>query len=65
MLKNGIKDSSVGTNERCQQAEVLVLDDIGAEQFSSWIGMMFCRHPQHRMIEETTYSLRLTIVLRI
>ena len=53
-VKNGIKDGSVKEQiDAVKQAEVLVLDDIGAEQFSSWIRddvLQVILH--HRMIEE-------------
>lgn len=53
-VKNGIKDGSVkGQIDAVKQAEVLVLDDIGAEQFSSWIRDDVLQVIlQHRMIEE-------------
>ena len=52
--KNGIKDGSVKEQiDAVKQAEVLVLDDIGAEQFSSWIRDDVLQVIlQHRMIEE-------------
>lgn len=53
-VKNGIKDGSVKEQiDAVKQAEVLVLDDIGAEQFSSWIRDDVLQVIlQHRMIEE-------------
>ena len=53
-VKNGIKDGSVKDQiDAVKQAEVLVLDDIGAEQFSSWIRDDVLQVIlQHRMIEE-------------
>ena len=53
-VKNGIKDGSVKEQiDAVKQAEVLVLDDIGAEQFSSWIrDDVLHVILQHRMIEE-------------
>ena len=54
VVKNGIKDGSVKEQiDAVKQAEVLVLDDIGAEQFSSWIRDDVLQVIlQHRMIEE-------------
>ena len=51
---NGIKDGSDKEQiDAVKQAEVLVLDDIGAEQFSSWIRDDVLQVIlQHRMIEE-------------
>ena len=53
-VKNEIKDVSVKEQiDAVKQAEVLVLDDIGAEQFSSWIRDDVLQVIlQHRMIEE-------------
>ena len=53
-VKNGIKDGSVKEQiDAVKQAEVLVLDDIGAEQFSSWIRDDVLQVIlQYRMIEE-------------
>ena len=53
-VKNGIKDGSVKEQiDAVKQAEILVLDDIGAEQFSSWIRDDVLQVIlQHRMIEE-------------
>jgi len=53
-VKNGIKDGSVKEQiDAVKQEEVLVLDDIGAEQFSSWIRDDVLQVIlQHRMIEE-------------
>ena len=53
-VKNGIKDGSVKEQiDAVKQSEVLVLDDIGAEQFSSWIRDDVLQVIlQHRMIEE-------------
>ena len=53
-VKNGIKDGSVKEQiDAVKQAAVLVLDDIGAEQFSSWIRDDVLQVIlQHRMIEE-------------
>ena len=53
-VKNGIKEGSVKEQiDAVKQAEVLVLDDIGAEQFSSWIRDDVLQVIlQHRMIEE-------------
>ena len=53
-VKNGIKDGTVKEQiDAVKQAEVLVLDDIGAEQFSSWIRDDVLQVIlQHRMIEE-------------
>ena len=53
-VKNGIQDGSVKEQiDAVKQAEVLVLDDIGAEQFSSWIRDDVLQVIlQHRMIEE-------------
>ena len=53
-VRNGIKDNSVKEQiDAVKEAEVLVLDDIGAEQFSSWIRDDVLQVIlQHRMIEE-------------
>ena len=53
-VKNGIKDGSVKEQiDAVKEAEVLVLDDIGAEQFSSWIRDDVLQVIlQYRMIEE-------------
>ena len=53
-VRNGIKDSSVKEQiDAVKEAEVLVLDDIGAEQFSSWIRDDVLQVIlQYRMIEE-------------
>ena len=53
-VRNGIKDNSVKEQiDAVKEAEVLVLDDIGAEQFSSWIRDDVLQVIlQYRMIEE-------------
>ena len=53
-VRNGIKDGSVKEQiDAVKEAEVLVLDDIGAEQFSSWIRDDVLQVIlQYRMIEE-------------
>ena len=53
-VKYGIKDGSVKEQiDAVKEAEVLVLDDIGAEQFSSWIRDDVLQVIlQYRMIEE-------------
>ena len=53
-VRNGIKDNSVKEQiDAVKEAEVLVLDDIGAEQFSSWIRDEVLQVIlQYRMIEE-------------
>ena len=53
-VRNGIKNNSVKEQiDAVKEAEVLVLDDIGAEQFSSWIRDDVLQVIlQYRMIEE-------------
>lgn len=53
-VRNGIKDNSVKEQiDAVKEVEVLVLDDIGAEQFSSWIRDDVLQVIlQYRMIEE-------------
>lgn len=53
-VRNGIKDNSVKEQiDAVKEAEVLVLDDIGAEQFSSWVRDDVLQVIlQYRMIEE-------------
>ena len=53
-VRNGIKDNSVKEQiDAVKEAEFLVLDDIGAEQFSSWIRDDVLQVIlQYRMIEE-------------
>ena len=53
-VRNGIKDNSVKEQiDAVKEAEVLVLDDIGAEQFSSWIRDEVLQVIlQYRMIKE-------------
>lgn len=53
-VRDGIKDNSVKEQiDAVKEAEVLVLDDIGAEQFSSWIRDDVLQVIlQYRMIEE-------------
>ena len=53
-VRNGIKDNSVKEQiDAVKEVEVLVLDDIGAEQFSSWIRDEVLQVIlQYRMIKE-------------
>ena len=58
MVKTESGQFCQGSNWCYQTGRSLVLDDIGAEQFSSGLGMMFLQVIlQHRMIEGVAYLL--------